>query len=260
MEQLKLYLPVKPLHINQMFGENPQQYADPKYGGIKGHNGADLMAYHGQPVYASHDGTAYYEIDAGQGHGVVILSNQPYKLADGSTNYVKSIYWHLCDSTKEPQFKSIVEGKTLGIKVVAGQIIGFADNTGASSGDHLHFGLKSVAKDSSGNWYNLNQDNGYLGAIDPVPYFNGLFAQDLDNRIVTTSLATCKMGDTSDTVKACQQWLITHGFNIPAGATGFYGEQTKEAMWRFQVTHAISITDLGVHIGPRTLQTMLSLS
>jgi murein DD-endopeptidase MepM/ murein hydrolase activator NlpD len=141
----------------QLFGANPQFYADPKYGGIKGHNGIDFLTNHGWTIYASHDGVAEYQIDPSGGHGVVITSK------DGS---FKSLYWHLTDGT-EPQFKSPLFNKK-NIPVETGDIIGYSDNTGASTGDHLHWGMKFMK-----NGETINKDNGFLGAVDPMLYCNG---------------------------------------------------------------------------------------
>lgn len=181
--------PVKPLHFNQHFGENAVFYSDPKYGGVKGHNGIDFQAYHGQPIYASHDGDAYYEFDGAQGEGVVLRTHDMYDYEGGQV-YFKTIYWHMADPIKEPKFASLV-WKAVGYKpdqtglsntfipIKRGDLIGYADNTGASSGDHLHFGVKPVAiGEANGAFYNLEQNNGYNGAIDPAPFFDGSFAQD----------------------------------------------------------------------------------
>lgn len=165
--KFQISYPIDSVLASQGFGANPAMYADPKYGGIKGHNGIDFFAGHGNPVYATHDGTAYYEEDSAGGRGVIITSDKMFDYKNGQA-YFKTIYWHLCDSSKEPQFKSPIEGKGY-IKVKNGQLIGYADNTGASTGDHLHFGLKPL--DISMN--NIEQNNGYLGAIDPNPYFDG---------------------------------------------------------------------------------------
>lgn len=170
-----LFYPVKKnLFVTQYFGNQSSTYTNM---GMLGHNGIDYAAKHGDPIYASHDGIGYYEIDDGGGNGVVIRSTTPEEI-DGKLQHYKTIYWHLCDPSKEPQLKSPIFGSP-GKVVKAGDIIGYADNTGISTGDHLHFGMKTIAlNEDSGAWYNLQQNNGYFGAIDPLPYFNGYYAED----------------------------------------------------------------------------------
>lgn len=163
---LELFYPVKPLFYNQLFGNADQKYSDL---GLQGHNGVDFQASHGQPVYAAHDGICYPEVDLKGGNGVVIRTLQPFDY-NGQPVYFKSIYWHL--------IKADAVVKT-GQQVKVGDLIGYADSTGVSTGDHLHFGLKPQAwNEENWTWYNVEQNNGYLGAIDPIPYFNRYFAQD----------------------------------------------------------------------------------
>jgi murein DD-endopeptidase MepM/ murein hydrolase activator NlpD len=55
-----------------------------------------------------------------------------------------------------------------------------SDNTGLSTGPHLHFGLKPLDKGTEDwDWNNLEQDNGYFGAVNPIPYFSGYYAEDM---------------------------------------------------------------------------------
>lgn len=182
--KFQISYPLNIIVVNQLFGANPQFYSDPKYGGIKGHNGIDFSAAHGTPVYATHDGMAFYEYDGAQGEGVVIRTNQTFDDGQGGQCYYKTIYWHFCDPIKETKFTSPIYTKVgyqpdqtgvsnIGCEVQNGDLIGYADNTGASTGDHLHFGLKPVAQGEAwGVWYNLQQNNGYFGAIDPTPFFD----------------------------------------------------------------------------------------
>ncbi len=164
--KLQLSFPMDFHLVHQEFGANPDFYANPIYGGIKGHNGIDFFAGHGTPVYATHDGYAYFEKDPGGGCGVIIKTHKEFEYKN-DTAFFKTIYWHLCDGDTEPNYKSPIQGS--GVKYVKnGELIGYADNTGASTGDHLHFGLKPFKGD-----VNLEQNNGYLGAIDPAPYFDG---------------------------------------------------------------------------------------
>lgn len=192
--KFELYFPCKPYAVNQKFGGNGAYYQQNGIN-IVGHNGTDLRAVHGQPVYAAHDGYAYHQVDSSSGCGVIVISNKEYEYKK-TTAYYKSIYWHLCDYSKEPKYKSPVldyqqhnKGKPLPVKT--GDLIGYADNTGLSTGDHLHFGLKPMrpgvpvnqyqdaADLGTSNWQNIEQYNGYLGAIDPAPYFNGKYALDV---------------------------------------------------------------------------------
>ncbi len=159
----KLYFPVKPFLVNQSFGANKDYYM--AQFGTNGHMGIDVFRGHGMPVYAAHDGNAFFVRDSHGGEGIYI-----------STEGFQTIYWHLCGDT-DPAFPSPIptDGKSYPVK--AGDIIGHADNTGApyeSSGDHLHMGLRLLNADGSV----MNPDNGFGGCIDPAPYFNGFYAED----------------------------------------------------------------------------------
>ncbi|WP_395019808.1 M23 family metallopeptidase [Dongia sp.] len=205
--QLKLFLSIKPYRVNQGFGrDNTAASALQTYRnlGLNGHNGLDLRASHGQPVYAAHAGVAYYEIDSNQGEGVVIRTAEPFDYKGGQA-FFKTIYWHLCHPAKEPKLASPVflfEQQTpgQGMPVKAGDLIGYADNTGLSTGDHLHFGLKPILPGDNngtdatdfgiGDFYNVEQANGYYGAIDPTPYLVNQYAQDLP--MIEEGLSTAK--------------------------------------------------------------------
>lgn len=166
MSKLELYYPTKPWRVNYGFGVNEAYY---KQFGLKGHNGIDAFTLRGQPVYAAHDGEVTYSgVDDSEGYGVVMRTNEKL-VYDGGGAYIKSIYWHLLPNI---QVK-------VGQKINAGTLLGYADSTGISSGDHLHFAIKPIAQgENYWTWENTEQDNGYKGAIDPMPYFNGYHAAD----------------------------------------------------------------------------------
>ena len=127
--------------------------------GMKGHNGLDFGAWHGEEVFhaATYEGWMSIEKDHAGGIGVDVISNEPIELDDGSVSYIKTRYWHL----KTPVGH---DGK----QVKFGDTIGLADNTGSSSGDHLHFGVKKCDKDGRAT----EKGNGYNGAFDPLPYMH----------------------------------------------------------------------------------------
>lgn len=165
--KLDLFYPIRPNTETQGFGSNPDYYKS-NYG-VAGHNGIDFVAAHGDPVYAAHDGICYPEIDNSGGNGVVIRTQERFEY--GALNvFYKSIYWHLVKADSVVHYGQIVK---------AGDLIGYADNTGKTTGDHLHFGLKPCDwNETEWTWYNTEQSNGYNGAIDPTPYFNGFYATD----------------------------------------------------------------------------------
>lgn len=152
--KLKLSYPIKPpVVVTQGFGGNGWWY---KLNGINidGHNGLDIRLSHGQDILATHDGIVLgTHMDAGGGIGVDVRTKEKFDY-DGTPRYFKTRYWHL--------MAILVSG---GQEVKEGDIIAKGDNTGFSTGDHLHFGLKPLKDDFT----NL-LDNGYAGAIDPLPY------------------------------------------------------------------------------------------
>lgn len=173
--KFELWYPCKPLGFNQKFGNPSPMYSKI---GLKGHNGIDFFAPDGTPVRTAHDGMVTYAGEDGSGGlTIVIRTMEQYAYLD-SNAFFKTIYCHFKTGTLK------VAG---GDMVKVGDIIGLADNTGMSTGSHLHFGLKPVAPgEQDWMWYNLQQDNGYLGAIDPEPYFNGYFAED--TKVVVSAL------------------------------------------------------------------------
>lgn len=178
--------PVYPAMINQSFGENdvcinlltkkvfkkigqscPVNCANfYKIQGMYGHNGVDFASYHGQPVYYGGPTGIVTSVstDFARGIGCEIVSNDPQDFIEG-VYHAKSRYWHMLRVVvKEGQY------------VKRGQYIGMADNSGSSSRNHNHYELKPVDKKSDGTWYNVFQDNGFYGAVDPEKYFTHKYA------------------------------------------------------------------------------------
>lgn len=104
------------------------------------HDGLDISAPTGAPVYAAHAGTVIYSDNELGGYGNLVIIRDPQGLI--------TVYGH----------NSRLRVKT-GDKVVRGERIADVGATGHATGPHLHFEVR--AKDSQGR---------YL-AIDPVPLF-----------------------------------------------------------------------------------------
>jgi len=177
-----LYYPVKqPINPKNLFGANPNEYAPL---GQKGHPGVDFEAPTGTPIYSPCDGVAFYASDSIGGDGIWI------RTTDGTNNY-NVILWHMptpalnppagVTSTKNYPF-SIPTSNFVTTPVKAGQKLGYTDNSGyhptgvsESTGPHLHLGIMPADE----TWQPLNKGNGFLGCVDPQPFFNGKFAEDI---------------------------------------------------------------------------------
>ena len=64
---------------------------------------------------------------------------------------------------------------------------------------------------------------------------------------------TLTPGTTSADVTALQQFLIKQDFQIPAGATGYYGEQTKNAVAQWQKAKGVDTQGNDGYWGPRSI-------
>ena len=113
--------------ISSEFGKRK----NPISGEWKNHNGVDLAAAEGTPVYAIKDGNAAFCIKNDKTFGnYIILSHDTGKMT--------SVYAHLSSiCINQYQF------------VKKGAIIGYVGHTGMATGDHLHFEIRQggVAKD-----------------------------------------------------------------------------------------------------------------
>lgn len=163
-----LYYPVRnPINQTNLFGANAAQY---KPLGQAGHPGNDFEAPSYTPIYAPCDGGARYIKDSLGGDGLWIYYTSP----DGK--FYNVILWHMPVATDTEHW--ILPTTGISVPVKAGQLIGYTDNSGfpaESTGPHLHLGLMPC--DIHGN--PLEPNNGYLGCIDPAPFFNGQLAQDI---------------------------------------------------------------------------------
>lgn len=59
-----------------------------------------------------------------------------------------------------------------------------------------------------------------------------------------------KPGDNNTNVTQLQNWLIQQGYSIPAGATGYYGDQTKAAVAKWQAASGIDAQGNAGYFGP----------
>ena len=99
----------------------------PISGKWKMHNGVDLAAAQGTPIYAAKSGKVTVTSFQAGGAGYYVSINH----GDGFS----SIYMHMTHYIVSP-----------GQYVTAGQVIGYVGSTGGSTGPHLHFGISYNGK------------------------------------------------------------------------------------------------------------------
>lgn len=220
--KLRLIHPLKNVSISQGFGvEKTSPDMLPKYQaiGLKGHNGYDYVAKNGTEVLAMHDGTVVYAgLDGSNGNLIVLMTDKMYEYKNGET-YFKTFYGHL----KTGSFKV-----TAGDKVKQGQVIALSNNSGMSTGEHLHIGVKSVMQgEQPWIWYNTEQNEGFNGAINPADFLPPV--QEFQSPI--------KFGDESYDVEKLQAFLIRNKYMQPVSKLGFFGEKTREAVLKFQIEY-----------------------
>lgn len=233
--------PLKYISINQKFGEKAQVYTDL---GLLGHDGIDLYAPDSTPVYAAHDGRVMFAgYDSSGGLGIRIRTEDTHEY-QGKEVYWATIFWHL----KTGSLK--VTGSQL---VKQGDLIALSDNTGLSTGSHLHFALEPMLRSPNKvDFAPVDTGNGYRGYIDPMPYLPQTknFQVELE------------LGQEGDAVEKLQAFLIRNGFMPPVNVPlGYYGDKTSAAVLAFQKKYCkLSWYEehvmQGTKVGPKTLEAL----
>lgn len=154
--------------VNSVNGKCPAGYRS--LYGPGGHGGLDLQAKRGTPIYASQNGWVFaIQTEPAFGVEVSIITDAKYYFREtDSFEYAKYRNCHMLGINVKK-----------GQKIMTGDLLGWVDSTGLSSGDHDHIDLKPVAKNSEGEYYNILQNNGTFGAVDPEPYMSELYALDV---------------------------------------------------------------------------------
>ncbi len=246
--KLSLYYPIFPFHVNQEFGDNTpcvqNYFIKPNYAlgdattcpvgyqklypllGLKGHDGVDLLAGE-QNCYASCEGRVTdVSYDTHRGLGVYVLTAYEYDIGLDKPYRLDIVYWHF----KEDLVK-------VGDRVDVGTILGITDSTGASTGNHLHFEVIPVTMTTQGSTPAF-PTNGYRGAIDPKPFFNGKYAEPGKTPYFNFP-SDLRYGMWNYDVFQMQKMLKYENFfaHIP---TGYYGDITKNAVKMWQFRHSVA--------------------
>ncbi len=145
--------------ISQNFGQNLNGFY--KADGLLGHTGCDFAMPTGTPIISPCNGVVTgLSTDIQKGEGVSVMSDDTFQW-NGQSCKLICVMWHMKD-------KSIVV--KVGDKVTTGELLGLSNNTGQSTGPHLHFSVIPVATDGSRRA--LDPNNGYNNCTNPLPYLN----------------------------------------------------------------------------------------
>jgi hypothetical protein len=154
-DEFRLIWPTpEPKIITQWYGINPQWYSP---FGLPGHEGLDMRSLNGTPIYAMAAGEVI-RVETNPNNGPYGIHVR-LKHVVGGKEY-RTVYAHF-------QTPSVAVGD----KVNAGDTVGLSDNTGNSSGPHLHITVKCIGHGSP--WMNTGN------IINPVPYLPALFPECL---------------------------------------------------------------------------------
>lgn len=116
------------------------------------HDGLDIAAPEGTPIYAAHDGVVAYSDNGLSGFGNLVIIKSPKSMM--------SVYAH--------NDENLVE---VGDEVRRGEEIAYVGETGKASGPHLHFEVR--VQDPKGRYI----------SVDPMPLFQEEKKGDLRYRI-----------------------------------------------------------------------------
>ena len=121
---LRLPLDNDSFWVSSEFGKRKNPFS----GEMKNHNGIDLAAAEGTPVYAIKDGAVYATIENDSEFGnYIILSHDLGKMT--------SVYAHLSRITVD-RYQYVKKG----------DVIGYVGQTGKATGPHLHFEIRTGGK------------------------------------------------------------------------------------------------------------------
>lgn len=136
--------PLDSVVVTGAWANSPAYYA--QFGQL-GHNGIDLQAAIGTPVYATDDGVIHME-------GWNISWS-------GTAGGIAAIIRHAWGYSGYAHLSSTIINA--GQQVTRGQLIGYSGNTGVGTGPHLHFETFPP---------NVNFANGFSGRVNPASIIN----------------------------------------------------------------------------------------
>ena len=124
--------------------------------------------------------------------------------------------------------------------VLKENILGISDNTGMSTGPHLHFGLKKIKKVGK-VWKTVDHDNGYKGSIDPFYMLDSI-----------NIVGNWRNGAKGEYIVKFQEMLNAKGGKLKVD--GVFGKKTLEEVKKFQSLNGLKPDGV---IGKNTIEKLL---
>lgn len=149
-------IPQYKLDFTQRFGQNLMNY---KQFGLVGHNGIDIRGEFRTPIVAPYRMFVTTVNDSDRNRGLSVRSETETVNINGEHVKLGFIFGHFDEIVAKPYHW-----------MEKGQLVGFMDNTGYSSGNHVHFEIRPWWSENKNTWYLLDGNNGYAGSIDPEPF------------------------------------------------------------------------------------------
>lgn len=140
--------------VSQFFGESQRRYMEVI--GTNGHNGIDFAVPNDTKIIAPID--MYITQDGVDSKGGIFFVGE---VIENETLRYELIFVHNQINFTAPR-----------TWMKKGEVVAISDNTGWSSGPHLHFGIRVKIFDAENKvWQTLKNNN--KGYIDPLPFFSG---------------------------------------------------------------------------------------
>ena len=140
-----------------------QQFADTKLDytqfGMDGHNGIDWCFRPGTPIVAPCKIWITYTDDTDTGYGYNVWGTSQKKYIDGKDYYLEMVFGHFQEIVAKPYRW-----------YETGELLGYGDSTGFSTGHHLHFGIRPIVMEGLTGMHAFS--NGYRNYIDPEPFLD----------------------------------------------------------------------------------------
>lgn len=193
----------------------------------------------GKPIVASRSGYATVYPNAGAAGNYISV--------DHGDGYV-SRYMHLIAFAIEGGY------------VEQGQVIGYAGNTGNSTGPHLHFDIKLNGEEVNPMPMNTENRHTYIGST--APFTESIYYDYSESaylpvpEIAFYPLQTLQNGDDNILVSRMQT-ALNHLLNADLLVDGAFGNITEESVKLFQQLHGLDIDGIA---GPTTLKLLGDLT